>query len=57
MTPSKRRAPQSLVRKLLLDFARRRLPDYEIANVRTGQYDAAAGELWSVEFPLPRAVH
>ena len=28
------------------------LPDYPIASIRTGQYDAT-GELWSVEFALP----
>ena len=34
--------------------ARAHLPDYDIASVRTGQYDPAAGVSWSVEFPLPR---
>lgn len=38
-------------------FVRVRLPDYDIANVRTGQYDATVGELWRVEFPVPRTVH
>ena len=28
------------------------LPDYPVASIRTGQYDAT-GELWSVEFTLP----
>ena len=35
------------------------LPDYDIATVRTGQFDPAAGVLWRVEFPghlLPGAV-
>ncbi len=30
------------------------LPDYDIASVRTGQYDPVAGELWSAEFEVPR---
>ncbi len=34
---------------------RLRLPDYETAKVRTGQYDATAGELWRTEFPVPPA--
>ena len=38
-------------------IVRVRLPDYDIANVRTGQYDATVGELWRVEFPVPLAVH
>ena len=37
-------------------LARLRLPDYDIANVRTGQYDPTAGELWRVEFPAPPAL-
>ena len=34
-----------------------RLPDYATANVRTGQWHPTAGELWRVEFPVPRTVH
>ena len=30
------------------------LPDYDIASVRTGQYDSVAGEVWSAEFEVPR---
>lgn len=30
------------------------LPGYDIASVRTGQYDAVAGELWSAQFRMPR---
>ena len=38
-------------------IVRARLPEYDIAAVRTGQYEPPAGELWSVEVPLrmPRA--
>ena len=32
---------------------RTRLPDHDVASVRTGQYDPTAGALWSVEFPVP----
>ena len=35
--------------------ARARLPDYDIADVRTGQYDESASTLWSVEFPAASA--
>ena len=31
--------------------ARVRLPDYDIAAVRTGQYDENASAIWAVEFP------
>ena len=30
------------------------LPDYDIASVRTGQYDPVAGELWSAELEVAR---
>ena len=36
--------------------ARVGLPDYAIASVRTGEYDPAAGALWSVKFPVPPGV-
>ncbi len=35
--------------------ARARLPDYDIADVRTGQYDETASALWMVEFPAAPA--
>ncbi len=34
-------------------IVRARLPKYDIATVRTGQFDPAAGVLWRVEFPVP----
>lgn len=36
--------------------ARVRLPDYDIASVKTGQYDPAAGALWTVEVQAPDTV-
>ena len=33
----------------------RRLPDYPIASVRTGQYTPGEGQIWKAEFPV-RAV-
>ena len=35
--------------------ARVRLPDYDIAGVKTGQYDPAAGTLWTVDAKAPDA--
>ena len=33
----------------------RRLPDYPIASVRTGQFTTGEGQIWKAEFPV-RAV-
>ena len=35
-------------------FTVRRLPDYEIASIRTGQYIPRVGPVWKVEFPVER---
>ena len=35
--------------------ARARLPDYDVTDVRTGQYGESASALWTVEFPAASA--